>query len=101
MDIVCKHVYDKTRPTDDNRVLVDRIWPRGMSKKEVGLEKNITPSSKLHKQFQQGSLNWVDFSRKYLGELRRHRHEIRELARMSLKKLRLSTSRQTGGKTML
>ncbi len=38
MDVVCKRVYDKARPADDYRVLVDVIWPQGLSKEEVKID---------------------------------------------------------------
>ncbi|EFW7099338.1 DUF488 domain-containing protein, partial [Klebsiella pneumoniae] len=54
MNIQCKRVYDPAEQSDGYRVLVDRLWPRGIKKTDLALDewdKEITPSTELRKAF--------------------------------------------------
>lgn len=84
MSIGLKRAYETPEPEDGYRVLVDRIWPRGVSKEEARIDewrKEVAPSSELRKAFHDGSLEWDDFRRRYLSELTEHRESLRDLAR--------------------
>lgn len=86
MSIQLKRAFDKPQPTDGHRVLVDRLWPRGVSKEALKLDqwlKDIAPSHELRQAFHQGELSWGEFRRVYLASLKAHRDSLRELARHS------------------
>ena len=88
MTIDLKRVYEKPSPRDGYRVLVDRLWPRGVSKDAARLDawmKHIAPSHELRKWFHHDRSRWAEFRRRYLSELRSHREELRRLARRSRK----------------
>lgn len=72
-EIKIKRAYDEKAWGDGHRVLVDRLWPRGVSKKEAALDewpKNITPSDELRKSVHNGEIDWNDFEKTYESELR-------------------------------
>lgn len=84
MAIALKRVYEKASPKDGYRVLVDGLWPRGISKDDAALDewkKAIAPSGDIRKQFHSGAMPWNDFRRRYLSELKVYRSELRDLAR--------------------
>ena len=67
-----KRIYDPASPADGYRVLVDRIWPRGVSKEKAGIDlwmKEIAPSDKLRKWFGHDPKRWIGFQRRYREEL--------------------------------
>ena len=84
MTVVIKRAYDTTA-ADGYRVLVDKLWPRGVSKAEAKLDdwlKDAAPSSEpLRKAFHGGELAWGEFRRRYLSELSAHQEALRELAK--------------------
>ncbi len=70
--ISIKRVYDKVNKTDGYRILVDRIWPRGIKKEEARLDdwaKEIAPSTELRKWFGHEPEKFEDFAIKYRKEL--------------------------------
>ncbi|MCC5859647.1 MAG: DUF488 family protein [Ectothiorhodospiraceae bacterium] len=69
-----KRVYDPPAPDDGVRVLVDRIWPRGMTREQVGAElwaKDLSPSTGLRKWFNHDRSRWEAFQERYFDELDR------------------------------
>lgn len=81
MDIVIKRVYDEPNERDGYRVLVDRLWPRGIKKELLALDewcKNIAPSSELRTWFDHKSERFEEFSERYLQEL----HESNEASQL-------------------
>lgn len=75
-DIRIKRVSDKPHENDGRRVLVDRLWPRGLSKDKARVDdwmKGITLSDELRKWFGHRSERWDEFRSRYLDELDRHR----------------------------
>jgi uncharacterized protein YeaO (DUF488 family) len=67
-----KRAYDPPSPTDGTRFLVDRYWPRGMKKENLGIEawlRNLAPSGELCKWFGHDPARWEEFSRRYAAEL--------------------------------
>ena len=84
MALFLKRAYDKPSPADGYRVLVDRLWPRGVSKQEAKLDewlREIAPSEALRKEFHHDRARWGEFRKRYLSELRSHREDLRPLAR--------------------
>jgi len=70
--IKTKRVYEKRAKGDGMRVLVDRLWPRGILKKDAGIDewlREIAPSDKLRKWFGHDPKKWEGFKRKYIKEL--------------------------------
>ncbi|MGO4429659.1 DUF488 domain-containing protein [Streptomyces sp. MCAF7] len=71
--ITCRRVYEETSPADGKRVLVDRVWPRGMRKEEAHLDewlREVAPSSDLRKWYAHEPSRFTEFRRRYLAELR-------------------------------
>lgn len=78
-----KRVYDPPARDDGFRVLIDRVWPRGVSKKDAAVDlwlKNVAPSTALRKWFGHEPAKWQEFRRRYAGELKKHPDEIKLLA---------------------
>lgn len=72
MDIRTKRVYEPISEHDGRRILVDRIWPRGLTKAQVGVDcwlKDVAPSSELRKWFGHDRLKWGQFRARYHSEL--------------------------------
>jgi uncharacterized protein YeaO (DUF488 family) len=77
-----KRIYDQPSPEDGFRVLVDRIWPRGMSKADAAIdlwEKDIAPSTALRKWFHHERPKWEAFQEKYRAELEEKTQMLRDL----------------------
>ena len=74
MEVQLKRVYDPESPQDGFRVLVDKLWPRGVRKDAFHYDlwaKEITPSTPLRMWYHQDPAGrWAEFRRKYLDELR-------------------------------
>ena len=67
-----KRAYEPAKPADGHRVLVDRLWPRGVSKERAHLDewlKDIAPSDALRKWFGHDPRRWAEFRERYLREL--------------------------------
>jgi uncharacterized protein YeaO (DUF488 family) len=68
-----KRVYEPRSSTDGQRVLVDRLWPRGLSKRELSdviWIRDVAPSAALRKWFGHMPERWTEFRRRYFAELR-------------------------------
>jgi len=68
-----KRIYEKPNRADGYRILVDRLWPRGISKENAQIDswlKEISPSDKLRKWFSHDPEKWDDFQKKYKIELK-------------------------------
>ena len=81
-----KRAYEPPADSDGARVLVDRLWPRGVSKAEAKLDlwlKEIAPSTELRKWFGHDPARWSEFQRRYRGELKQRPDEIAELQRLA------------------
>jgi uncharacterized protein YeaO (DUF488 family) len=82
-----KRAYEAPSADDGTRVLIDRLWPRGIGKAEGAVDhwmKEIAPSTELRKWFGHDPARWEEFQRRYRSELKDHRDELdrlRELAR--------------------
>lgn len=73
MNVVLKRAYDKPSAADGARVLVDRLWPRGISKDNARLDawlKELAPSNELRRWFHARPSMWQAFRRRYMEELR-------------------------------
>lgn len=90
MKLALKRVYEKPKDTDGIRVLVDRIWPRGVSKEDARLDhwlKTLAPSTPLRQWFAHDPQKWKEFQTRYYKELeesddaREALEQLRELTR--------------------
>lgn len=81
-----KRAYEPPSAEDGARVLVDRLWPRGVRKADAGIErwmKDIAPSTELRQWFGHDPERWPEFRRRYLAELRQHASELEELRELA------------------
>ncbi|WP_165777193.1 DUF488 domain-containing protein [Bifidobacterium primatium] len=72
MSIMVKRIYDEPEPDDGCRILVDRLWPRGMSRERTALDlwlKDIAPSPGLRKWFGHDPARFAEFAERYREEL--------------------------------
>jgi len=72
MDIQTKRIYEAAKPEDGYRVLVDRMWPRGVAKALAGVDlwlKEIAPSTALRQWFNHDPTKWTAFKSSYFQEL--------------------------------
>ena len=89
MNIKIKRVYEPPDKEDGMRILVDRLWPRGVKKVDAAIDhwlKELAPSTTLRKWFGHDPARWNEFRRRYSAELHEHRGELdrlRDLARKS------------------
>lgn len=82
MKIKIKRIYEAPAPDDGTRVLVDRLWPRGLKKEKAGVDlwvKDLAPSNELRKWYGHDPKIWEAFKKKYFAELDNHPEEIKEL----------------------
>ena len=80
-----KRVYAKPTKEDGFRVLVDRLWPRGMKKEAAKVDlwmKDVAPSGELRKSFHHESMKWADFEKKYQAELKSKKASLAELSKL-------------------
>tara|TARA_R110002167_G_scaffold210649_3_gene414966 strand:+ start:26123 stop:26491 length:369 start_codon:yes stop_codon:yes gene_type:complete len=83
-----KRIYDVPSNTDGYRVLVDRLWPRGISKKEANLDewnKEIAPSTELRKWFDHKEERFTEFTQLYREELLAKAEELNRLRTIAKK----------------
>jgi len=72
MSVQIKRVYDRPERTDGRRILVDRLWPRGMSKAAAAIDfwaKEAAPSHELRRWYGHAPEKWPEFKRRYCAEL--------------------------------
>jgi uncharacterized protein YeaO (DUF488 family) len=84
MDVQIRRAYEPPRRGDGYRVLVDRVWPRGVSKDELELDewrKEIAPSTRLRKWFGHDPERWTGFQERYFAELEEKQDSVRDLVK--------------------
>ncbi len=77
-----KRIYEPAKASDGFRVLVDRLWPRGISKERAALNlwmKDIAPSAELRRWFGHDPKRWKEFQTRYRAELKEHQSDLAEL----------------------
>src|SRR5215470_1983526 len=80
-----KRVYEKGQAADGFRVLVDRLWPRGLKKERAKVDlwmKDVAPSDALRKSFHHEAMKWPDFEKRYEGELKKKKELLSELEKL-------------------
>jgi uncharacterized protein YeaO (DUF488 family) len=84
MDVRVKRVYEPAERSDGYRILIDRLWPRGVSHERARLdawERDLAPSAELRTWFGHRPDRFEEFRRRYLEELRQQRPRLSELRR--------------------
>ncbi len=82
LDIRTKRVYEPAEPADGYRVLIDRIWPRGLSREHAGLDewaRDLAPSTELRKWFGHDPARFTQFRARYREELADHADQLDQL----------------------
>jgi len=80
--IKLKRVYEKPSSSDGVRVLVERLWPRGLTKRRAAVDlwlKDIAPSPALRKWFGHDPVRWMQFQERYRRELQEKKDAVRQL----------------------
>jgi uncharacterized protein YeaO (DUF488 family) len=84
LDVRLKRVYEPATPSDGCRVLVDRLWPRGVSRQRAHVdrwEKDLAPSTELRQWFGHDPRRFAEFRRRYIEELRGQTARLSSLRR--------------------
>jgi uncharacterized protein YeaO (DUF488 family) len=84
LDVRLKRAYDAPAASDGYRVLIDRLWPRGVSKENARLDewaRQLAPSSELRRWFGHEPARFEEFRRRYIAELAAQDEKLRELRR--------------------
>jgi len=93
MHIAVKRIYDESSPDDGTRVLIDRLWPRGLSKDDVDIDvwaKDLAPSNELRKWYDHDIAKRSAFVEKYRRELERSEDAVENLLSRVDKRRRLT-----------
>jgi uncharacterized protein YeaO (DUF488 family) len=84
MDVRLKRAYESAAASDGYRVLIDRIWPRGITRKHAHLDewaRELAPSTELRLWFAHDPARFAEFRRRYTEELAAQKTKLRELRR--------------------
>jgi uncharacterized protein YeaO (DUF488 family) len=87
-NIMLKRAYDRPVAKDGTRVLIDRLWPRGVKKIDAAIDrwlKDIAPSTELRKWFGHDPARWHEFRRRYAAEIHNHSDQLAELRGLARK----------------
>jgi uncharacterized protein YeaO (DUF488 family) len=79
MAIKLKRIYEEPAKTDGTRILVDRLWPRGLTKEKARVDlwlKEVAPSSALRKWFAHDPAKWPEFKARYKAELKNNASQL-------------------------
>lgn len=87
-EVRLKRAYETAESSDGMRVLVDRLWPRGVSKDAAAVDlwlKDVAPSTELRKWFGHDPARWPEFQRRYGEEVRKHPEAFEQLRDLACK----------------
>ena len=79
MKIKIKRVYEKPAKEDGKRILVDRLWPRGLTKRKASVDlwlKEVAPTTELRKWFGHDPDKWKEFRKRYHQELKKNKGQV-------------------------
>jgi len=88
MNIQIKRAYEEPEAGDGTRILVDRLWPRGLTKEKARIDvwlKDVAPSTELRKWFAHDPAKWPEFRSRYEEELKRNKDQVSLLRREAAK----------------
>ncbi len=83
-----KRAYEKPAPDDGTRILIDRLWPRGIKKADAALDewmKELAPSTELRRWFGHDPERWQEFRERYIAELHEHAEAFERLRALARK----------------
>lgn len=83
MSIKVKRVYARPSPSDGKRVLVDRLWPRGLTKEQARIDlwlRDLAPSTELRNWYGHDPAKWTEFKKRYWKELNKNSSLVSKLA---------------------
>lgn len=86
--IKLKRAYEEAAKSDGERILVERLWPRGLTKERAKIDlwlKEVSPSPELRKWFGHDPAKWAEFQRRYRAELKENREPVQLLKEKSKK----------------
>lgn len=86
--ILLKRAYEAPAPEDGTRILIDRLWPRGVTKENLALSqwaKDLAPSTELRQWFGHDPALWPEFRQRYAAELRPHAELLESLRALARK----------------
>ncbi|HWP31270.1 MAG TPA: DUF488 family protein [Fimbriimonadales bacterium] len=84
-EIKLKRVYEEAEKSDGFRILVDRLWPRGLSKEKAKVDlwlKEIAPSDELRKWYHKNKSKWTEFQKRYKEELEVKKEIVNKLKKI-------------------
>ena len=84
--IKLKRAYEPPAPDDGTRILIDRLWPRGVTKSDAAINewmKEIAPSTELRKWFGHDPSRWQEFRRRYQSEIQHHPEQFDRLRKLA------------------
>ena len=88
MKLAIKRVYEEPDKDDGIRILIDRLWPRGLSKEKAHVDlwlKEIAPSTELRKWFAHDPAKWTEFKTRYRAELKHNSEQLAVLKQAIIK----------------
>jgi uncharacterized protein YeaO (DUF488 family) len=83
-----KRAYEQVEPGDGIRILVDRLWPRGVKKEDAAIDqwmKDLAPSTELRKWFGHDPARWEEFRKRYAAEVNEHPEQLQQLRALARK----------------
>lgn len=83
--ITIRRIYEESGPHERYKVLIDRLWPRGISKEKAGWDewmKEVAPSNELRKWYNHDPVRWEDFKKNYKRELSDKQAELKKLKQL-------------------
>ncbi|MGA7831276.1 MAG: DUF488 domain-containing protein [Terracidiphilus sp.] len=87
-NIRIKRAYEEPDGEDGTRILVDRLWPRGLTKEKAKVDlwlKDVAPSTELRKWFAHDPAKWAEFRSRYLDELKKNKEQLSLLREEAMK----------------
>lgn len=88
LGIRLKRAYERPSAIDGTRILIDRLWPRGVTKEEAAIDhwfRDLAPSNELRRWFGHDVSRWEEFQRRYMAELEHHCAQVDELLQLARK----------------
>jgi uncharacterized protein YeaO (DUF488 family) len=87
-NVKLKRAYEQAEPDDGMRILIDRLWPRGVKKEDAAIDqwmKDLAPSTELRKWFGHDPARWEEFRECYAKEVNEHPEGLKQLRALARK----------------
>jgi uncharacterized protein YeaO (DUF488 family) len=87
-NVKLKRAYEQAESEDGIRILVDRLWPRGVKKEDAAIDqwmKDLAPSTELRKWFGHDPARWEEFRKRYAAEVNGHPEQLQQLRALARK----------------